>query len=958
MSKIFRSAMRLNKTKYTFQLSVDIKTLRLHPMHNDKEVMLSLTKGGSKSVSTEHPRKPGGAWNETLSLGTTLYRDSHGRYQEKKFLLVVKHPGTGKTLAIFKFDASRFASAAGTKEACEFQSINPKDDGRVGVEVTCVFLRQLDSQESEVSSVVSSIVGDDEDDGREDEQDLSGWGLGGTVESGAGESFASSAEIMLPESSPLSPPSSATTNITPASSSPSYMPPQPVTVVGMGHMPSFRRSTDLRPPRHNQSPTTKPKTSSSSSETDVATAFQGKENLRKRLAQLEETHGVVLTQKQAVEEQLQVLRTESQRNQQLQRRQAAEKEETMRAMQQRVVELGEHVKDRDGELVRAQEVLTKKEAEIGMAREKETRLKAQVQEAEEGREKLRRAKEEREAAFEKAEGAAAAEVERLQNDLFILKETIASPQQQQHTPQQQQQEQESDDSAEAAPEVATVAATAAAAAAAAKAKETNRVVIAKLEAMKKERLALLHDKAELTEGLKETKTALDKARIRHNQMEEERAALALRLAEMEEQELQRQTQHVEIQKEKSKGEIEGLRTQVKGLEEACRVASERANAAEATVAKMAEAEVHWTAQVGQEREQLAAMVDEQGEHVQVLQAQRGEWEMERQGLVARVAELVSSMETEKEETDKALQSLTQAKEEAAATYAAEAAAWLVEKERMMMQLQTMEVEKTRLLKEIDEERQHWVAEGGAEAQGHEKQQVEWTREKEAMLARMEELEAALEAAREEVKEGRRCAAVKQEEREAAWVMEKQDMATRLLVVEGDKTRLTAALEEEMQRRLDKVREEEEGRAVWVEEKQALLLRVAELKGAVATACEEAVALQEEATDAWRSLAQAKEDENAHAAAERELERSLQLLQAQVIHGEGNVRAEREAREEADSEAAGAMDRLQALEGEMGGVVEERDMYQEGLVEAKLKIAQLSEELDSLSFQLQHYRMGK
>jgi len=955
MSKIFRSAMRLNKTKYSFQLSVSIKTLRLHPMHNDKEIMVSLTKGGSKSVSSEHPRKPGGAWNETLSLGTTLYRDSHGRYQEKKFLLVVKHSGTGKTLATFKFDASRFASAAGTKEACEFQSINPKDDGRIRVEVTCVFLRQLDTQESEISSVVSSVVGDDVDDGREDEQDLSGWSLGGAFESGAGESFASTAAIMLPESSPLSPPSSATTDTTPTFSSPSSMQPPPVTVVGMGHMPSFRRSTDLRPPRHNQSPRTKPQVSSSSSETDATTPVQGKENLRKRLARLEETHRIVLTQKQAVEEQLQVLRTEFQRDQQLQYRQATEKEETMRAMQQRLVELGEHVRDRDGELVCAQEVLTEKEAEISVARERETRLKAQVQEVEKGREKLLRAKEEREAAFEKAKRAAAADVERLQNELFILKESITSPPKLQYTPQELQQEQESDDTREASPEVATMAATAAAAAAAAtaKAKETNGVVMAKLKALEEERLALLHDKAELTDGLKETKATLDEARVRHTQMEKEQAALALRLAEMEEQEQRRQTQCAETQREKCKGEIEGLRTQVKCLEKECRVATERTSAAEATAAKIAEAEVRLAAQLGQEQEQLAATVDKQSEHVQALLAQRGQWEMEKEGLTVRVAELVSSLKIEKQEAENALQSLKQAKE-TVATNAAEAAAVLVEKERIIVQLLTMEAEKTCLLKEIDEERQHWVA----EAQGHEKQRLEWTSKKEEMLARMGELEAALEAAREEVKEGRRCAAVKLEEREAAWVMEKQDMATRLLVVEGDKTRLKTTLEEEMQRRLDKVKEEEVGLAEWMEERQALLLTVAELKGDVASSSEEAAALREEARDAWRSLTLAKEEVEAHAAAERELERSLQLMQTQVIHVEGNVRAEREAREEADSEAAGAMDRLRALEGEMGEVVEERNTYQEGLVDAKLKIAQLSEELDSLSFQLQHYRMGK
>jgi len=934
MSKFFRSASRLNKTKYSFQLSVDIKTLRLHPMHNDKEIIVSLTKGGSKSVSTQHPRKPGGAWNETLSLGATLYRDSHGRYQEKKYLLVVKHSKTGKTLATFKFDASHFASAAGTKEACEFQSVNPKDDGRLGVEVTCAFLRQLESQGSEVSSMVSSVVGDEEDDDREDEQDLSGWGSGGAVEgSGGAESAASTAAAMLPESSPASPSSPATTTTTTTPTSPSSlsMRPPPAPGVGLGHMvsqgrmPSFRRSTDLRPPRPAPSSPTKPQASSS----------------------LEETHAAVLSQKRAAEEEAQSLRTERQKEQQLQRRLAAETEETMQAMQQRVVELGEQVKDRDGELARTQEALTKKEAEVDVAREKEMRLKAQVQEAEEGREKLRRAKEEREADFEKAERAAVAEVERLQNEIFILKETISSPQQQPPQEQEQQQELESDTNAEAA---AAAAAVTAATAATTKAKETNRVVMAKLEAVEKERLALLSDKVELTEALNMNMRALDKARARRDQVEEERAALALRVAEMEEQEQRRGMQQAAVQ-EKSKGEMEGLRTQTKELEETCRAATER-------VVEMAEAKARLAGELEQVRERLAATAGGQGEQAQVLQAERSQWAMEKEGLMARVAELEASLEGAKEEAEEALQSITLAKEEAAETHAAETAAALAEKKKLSTQVQAMEAEKVRLLKEIDEERQHWVAEGGAEAQGHEKQRVQWVSEKEAMLARVEELETALEAAMKDVGEERRRAAVEQEEKAAAWAVEKQGMATRLLAVEGDKARLAAALEEERQRQADEIGEEGEGRAAWVEEKEALLARVAELEGALATAREEAAALQEEATDAWLSLAQAKEDVDAHAAAERELERSLQLLQTQVIHGEGDVRAEREAREEADSEAAGAMDRLQELEEEMGAVVEEKDMYQEGLVDAKLKIAQLSEQLDSLSFQLQHFRKGK
>lgn len=63
----------------------------------------------------------------------TLYRDKHGRYQEKAYQLVVKQAATGKPLATFKLDASHFATASGTKETTELRTQNPKEDGLVKV---------------------------------------------------------------------------------------------------------------------------------------------------------------------------------------------------------------------------------------------------------------------------------------------------------------------------------------------------------------------------------------------------------------------------------------------------------------------------------------------------------------------------------------------------------------------------------------------------------------------------------------------------------------------------------------------------------------------------------------------------------------------------------------------------------------------------------------------------------
>ncbi len=174
-------------------------------MHKDKEVVISLGKAGapttasSRGATTGKPRKPAGPWGDTtLAMVVSLYRDKHGRYQPKPMALVVKAAAGGggagatKPLATFKFDAAHFASAAGTKEACDLRSVNAKDDGRLGADIACIFLRQSDGTSgSEASSVASTSVieerGEEEEEegekgegqqgspGRASDQDLSGF---------------------------------------------------------------------------------------------------------------------------------------------------------------------------------------------------------------------------------------------------------------------------------------------------------------------------------------------------------------------------------------------------------------------------------------------------------------------------------------------------------------------------------------------------------------------------------------------------------------------------------------------------------------------------------------------------------------------------------------------------------------------------------------------------------------
>ena len=158
MSKLFRQASRLNKSKYTFNFSLTIQSLRLHPLYKQDDVTVTLSRG-SKQTSTKEPRKPSGTWTDTLSMVVSLYRDKHGRYETKKYALVVKQAKTGKIVATFHLDASNFATlSAGTREVCELQSANPKQDATIKVEVSCTFLRQMETQGSEVSSMISSAL--------------------------------------------------------------------------------------------------------------------------------------------------------------------------------------------------------------------------------------------------------------------------------------------------------------------------------------------------------------------------------------------------------------------------------------------------------------------------------------------------------------------------------------------------------------------------------------------------------------------------------------------------------------------------------------------------------------------------------------------------------------------------------------------------------------------------------
>jgi hypothetical protein len=115
---------------------VTIEGVRLHPQHQDKEVVVVLSRGSSKAVSTNRPRKALDQWGDTLNLVATLYRDKHGRYQEKKCQIVVKQGGaSGKVLATLKFDASAFAAVGGIAEKTVLK--NPKEDAEVKVRGWC-----------------------------------------------------------------------------------------------------------------------------------------------------------------------------------------------------------------------------------------------------------------------------------------------------------------------------------------------------------------------------------------------------------------------------------------------------------------------------------------------------------------------------------------------------------------------------------------------------------------------------------------------------------------------------------------------------------------------------------------------------------------------------------------------------------------------------------------------------
>jgi len=133
MSKLFRQASRINKTGFKFSLQLTIEGLRLHPQHHETLVVISLNKR-NKTVATPRARLPSvrsgriaivrdmdwnffcgdiegkhhksstplyasifpqsyaqqDDWGDLLNLVATLYRDKHGRYQEKMYTISVR----------------------------------------------------------------------------------------------------------------------------------------------------------------------------------------------------------------------------------------------------------------------------------------------------------------------------------------------------------------------------------------------------------------------------------------------------------------------------------------------------------------------------------------------------------------------------------------------------------------------------------------------------------------------------------------------------------------------------------------------------------------------------------------------------------------------------------------------------------------------------------------------------
>lgn len=575
MSQFFRSASRLNKTKYTFQLVVSIKHVRLHPMHNEKEVIVIMKKGGNKSTCTATPRKPG-AWSETLSMVVTLYRDSHGRYQEKKYTFLVKQAGTNKTLATFKLDASHFASAAGTKEQCSLQSINPKDDGRIVVEVSCAFLRQLESQGSEVSSVISSISGEE----LGEEQDLSGWGAGGEVDVGdepAGPSLGGFASSNASPSSPLSPAVAAAPRKGPYPSS-SATPTGAVPALSSSRLPNAPRQSCLRPPRQTPSSPARPQAQVSTLPQATASFVQEREELLERLTRLEDANAALSADKAAKEQDVLSLRAERAKDRRLLQEQAAVREETLCEFQRRAEELERAAKDRDAELSRVKEALAKREVDVSTRVEKETGVEKEshtrmlVQEAEERWEAMRRAKEEQELESTRARAAAAAEIERLRCEVLRLKQAASSPELCVSPERRIVGADEGGGEGRAEGRAGEVGGA-----------ETSTG--SGVEGVQEERLALVERNAELMARLTEFETETEERSDRLERVERERSELTLRMAEMEKTEEARRAREAEAGARELK-EVVALRAQVMELERQRRSAMKEAAAMQAEAAEM------------------------------------------------------------------------------------------------------------------------------------------------------------------------------------------------------------------------------------------------------------------------------------------------------------------------------------------------------------------------------------
>ena len=311
-----------------------------------------------------------------------------------------------------------------------------------------------------------------------------------------------------------------------------------------------------------------------------------------------------------------------------------------------------------------------------------------------------------------------------------------------------------------------------------------------------------------------------------------------------------------------------------------------------------------------------------------------QWATEKGSLVARVSELESALATAQSVLEEATTALSQANEdgeqekagllarvqemEASLTTAKsnegeEAARALDAKAGLARRVQELEADKAGLAAELIEQQQRLAAQGGAEGKAHKEEAEKWAKEKTTLIARVQGLESDLQAVTAKVGK--------------------------------DKERLAAQLEEIAQ-------------LVEIEtEKEALAARCRDLEEALRTAEEAARTAEEEASDAWRTLAQTKEDLEAHDGQERELERSLQLLQTQLIHGDRDLGAARAAREKAERQAMALEERLQEVEEETAALAEERDTYQGLLVETKLEVAQLREQVDSLNFHLQHLRVA-